>query len=97
MGASACSYPGCGRDAWRTGLCPAHYQQKRRTGEMKPIREPLPEDERTQVNVRCPLELKDQAGAAAEAAGMTESDWWRLAAQEKLERDASPKGKKKRA
>lgn len=38
-GNKPCSFHGCGRVSAQTGLCQAHYEQRRRKGEMKPVQD----------------------------------------------------------
>lgn len=47
---------------------------------------------RVPVGIRVPPEMRDAVRAAAEREGIDESEWWRRAAQERLdaERDVEP-------
>lgn len=38
-GNKPCTFEGCGKVSAQAGLCQAHYEQRRLTGEMKPVRE----------------------------------------------------------
>lgn len=105
MTATKCEAPSCDRPAAWAGLCPGHYQQRRRhpDRDLVPLRDP--DAESAFVRFRCPAELKGEVEAAARKAGVDASVVWRKAAETWIERgeglivadEARPVPKRKKA
>lgn len=80
-----CSVEDCGRPVQARGLCAAHYKQVARGSIPGPTRTSPGEGDA--ITVRVTRELRQKAASAAAKAGRTESEWWREAGEEKLERE----------
>lgn len=78
---ATCIGPECARAATRAGLCPAHYMQKRRGVELKPLRTG---DESAQITFRCSPNLKKDSERAAKREGVDPAEWWRRAGVARL-------------
>lgn len=85
MGKGTCSVEGCGRPVRARQLCAGHYEQHRAQKPLTALRTARGEGE--QLTVHMPRELRERAQKAAQAAGMTEGEWWRAAGEEKLGRE----------
>ena len=80
-----CDFPGCVKPHYVGGLCSGHYQQRLRGEQLRPLRTTRGDGARVTVN--CPSAVKVAAAASAEEHGETESEWWRKAAEQRLERE----------
>ena len=80
-----CSVDDCGRPVQARGLCPGHYQQQRNGEPFTPLRTARGEGDR--VTVSMTRQLRTRAAEAGLEAGLTEGEWWKLAGEEKLQRD----------
>lgn len=83
---AVCEFPDCGRSVFGHGLCAGHYQQRRRNTPLRPLREES--EQSAQVSFRCSAELKARVARAAEREGIDPTEWWRLAAAQRLKKPA---------
>lgn len=79
----------CGLPAVAHGLCEAHYQQSRRRGELRPLREGPPLVSVPGLALRLPQDVAAWLEASAERQGVTVSEVAR-AALAAAARKASP-------
>ncbi len=80
----------CTRDATRTDLCDAHYEQQRRAvAAEKPVRfaeQRTARGEGRRVTVRLPLDLLEELEGAAREGREDVPGWIRTACRERLDR-----------
>ena len=70
-----CGFRGCGRDALVAGYCSAHYQQRRRSGSLRPTRTAPGSGDR--ITVRLPRAAREAVAVLAASAGVDSSTWIR--------------------
>jgi hypothetical protein len=77
-----CTFPDCDRPVQAAGYCSAHYKQKSRGEQLRPMR--TARGEGASLSLRMPIALLQATQLAAKDDGLELAEWWRLAAESQL-------------